>query len=161
MLPGLLSETGRPFRLDLAETRSSADTPRRGSKRQSRTSNDAPVDLADYQSVADSRFVSNYGRNGAVLEFSAHTAGRDAKIFNIVFVPRSPYAAQQLGMGHDAAGMLGQLGEKAEFLGRQVDFLPDVADHAGDKIDLHSTDPDHGRLGFERKPMAQRGADAR
>ncbi len=75
--------------------------------------------------VADARLVADEGgADAVVLQFLADAARRHAQIFDILLMPRPPDIAQQLQVRDDAPGMLGELGEETEFLGRQMHFHP-------------------------------------
>src|SRR3546814_16789828 len=65
---------------------------------------------------------------------------RNAQIVDVVLLRRSPHGAQQVGMGEDAAGVLGQLCEYRIFLGRQMHLLPVAADGAAVQVDCQRSD---------------------
>ena len=93
------------------------------------------------QAISYGRFVDDERRPHRVaLELLAQASHRDAQIVDMILLRRSPHRSQQVGVGENAAGVLGELGEHRIFLGRQMHRFAVALDAAAVQIDRERTD---------------------
>src|SRR5438132_10652881 len=76
------------------------------------------------QPVAHARFVDDQPRLGRyLLQLLAKRADRDAQIFGLADMRRTPGGAQQSIVSEDSPRVLGELGQQGPFFGRQMDLI--------------------------------------
>src|SRR5207302_7869204 len=75
------------------------------------------------QAVADAELGQKDARLGRVLlDFLPQLAHEDAQIMGVMHVRRSPHLLEEILVGHDIAGVLGEDLQKPVFLRRQRDL---------------------------------------
>ena len=95
---------------------------------------------------------------GFGFEFFAELSYEDAEILGLMGGLSSPDGGEQGAMGHDLAGMAGEVKEQIEFLGGEVEGLAVDGDAMGGFIDHEVAGLDGG--GGSLGSAAEMGADA-
>ncbi len=98
---------------------------------------------------------------GLGFQFFAQLAHKDAQVFHIVTVFRSPDIGEDVLVGQDAVGMAGQISQQVELGGGQADLAAAERNNVARQVDDQVAGSDHAeRLILTRSLVAQGHADA-
>ena|ERR1019366_5427746 len=106
-----------------------------------------PGRSAYIQAIADARLRQDVqGMHGICLEPLAEVPDRDPQIFDTIGTTRAPYCTENLSMGENLAGILGENTQDFITVGRKAYNAPMQADAAVQKVDFKAVAHDQGGL---------------